>query len=65
MSRLSHGPYGPTPLGIFRNIERPAYDAEVQVQLEAAKARSGDGDLEALIRSHGTWTVDESSSNGG
>ena len=64
LSRLSHGPYGPTPLGIFRNIERPVYDVEVEAQLEAAKARLGDGDLEALIRSHGTWTVDESSNGG-
>ena len=58
LSRLSHGPYGPTPLGIFRNVERPAYDAAVNAQLDEAKARLGDGDLDSLIKSHGTWTID-------
>ena len=65
LSRLSHGPYGPTPLGVFRNVERAVYDHEVQVQIEAAKAKLGDGDLNSLVRSHGTWTVEASSSNGG
>jgi len=65
LSRLSHGPYGPTPLGVFRNVERAVYDHEVQVQIEAAKAKLGEGDLDKLIRSHGTWTVDAISSNGG
>jgi 2-oxoglutarate/2-oxoacid ferredoxin oxidoreductase subunit beta len=68
ISRLSHGPYGPTPLGIFRNVTRPAYDREVNVQVAAAQEKMGDGDLEKLIRSHGTWTVggssNGSSSNG-
>jgi 2-oxoglutarate ferredoxin oxidoreductase subunit beta len=58
LSRLSHGPYGPTPLGIFRNVERLAYDAAVNAQLDEAKARLGVGDLDSLIKSHGTWTVD-------
>src|ERR671916_538259 len=26
LSRLAHGPTGPLPLGVFRNIERPVYD---------------------------------------
>jgi 2-oxoglutarate ferredoxin oxidoreductase subunit beta len=64
LSRLSHGPYGPTPLGIFRRVTRPTYDSEVNKQVESAKERLGEGDLDELIRSHGTWTV-ESSSNGG
>jgi 2-oxoglutarate ferredoxin oxidoreductase subunit beta len=65
LSRLSHGPYGPTPLGIFRRVTRPTYDSEVNAQVAAARERLGDGDLDQLIRSHGTWTVEESHSNGG
>ncbi len=65
LSRLSHGPYGPTPLGIFRNVERPTYDAELNAQIAEAKEHLGEGDLEELIRSHGTWTVEAQSSNGG
>jgi 2-oxoglutarate ferredoxin oxidoreductase subunit beta len=65
LSRLSHGPYGPTPLGIFRNVERPTYDAELNAQVAEAKKQLGEGDLEKLIRSHGTWTVEAQSPNGG
>jgi 2-oxoglutarate ferredoxin oxidoreductase subunit beta len=64
LSRLSHGPYGPTPLGVFRNVKRDAYDIAVNAQVEAAKAKMGPGDLDKLIRSHGTWTVGPTSPNG-
>ena len=65
ISRLSHGPYGPTPLGIFHDVTRPAYDKEVNVQVAAAQEKLGEGDLSKLIRSHGTWTVGAGSQNGG
>ena len=58
LSRLSHGPYGPTPVGIFRDVGRPSYDAMVKQQLVDAQAQKGPGELSALIRSIGTWTVD-------
>jgi 2-oxoglutarate ferredoxin oxidoreductase subunit beta len=64
LSRLSHGPYGPTPIGIFRNVTRPVYDDEVNRQLDEAKEKLGKGDLAKLITSGGTWTVD-GSQNGG
>jgi 2-oxoglutarate ferredoxin oxidoreductase subunit beta len=59
LSRLSHGPYGPTPLGVFRNVVRPTYDAELNRQVDDAIAKRGKGDLAQLIRSAGTWTVTE------
>jgi 2-oxoglutarate ferredoxin oxidoreductase subunit beta len=60
LSRLSHGPYGPTPLGVFRNVLRPTYDAELNRQVAEATEKRGPGDLNKLIRSAGTWTVSES-----
>ncbi|MGH8911529.1 MAG: 2-oxoacid:ferredoxin oxidoreductase subunit beta [Acidimicrobiia bacterium] len=57
LSRLSHGPYGPTPLGIFRRVNRPTYEDQLERQVAEATAKKGPGDLNALIRSHGTWTV--------
>jgi 2-oxoglutarate ferredoxin oxidoreductase subunit beta len=57
LSRLSHGPYGPTPIGVFRRVNRPIYEAELQQQLAAAQTKRGPGDLAALIRSAGTWEV--------
>ena len=65
LSRLSHGPYGPTPLGVFRNVNRETYDRAVNLQVAGAKEKLGEGDLDSLIRSHGTWTVGGDSPNGG
>ncbi len=56
LSRLSHSAAEPTPVGVFRAIERTEYAAETQRQLNAA-ASSGPGDLSTLLRSGGTWTV--------
>ena len=58
ISRLSHGPTGPTPLGIFRDVSRPVYDDEIEAQIEHSRASRGDGDLAALLTSMGTWRVD-------
>ena len=57
LSRLSHGPYGPTPLGIFRNVERSVYEEQMAAQLAEAQSRRGPGDLSALLTSQGTWEV--------
>ena len=58
LSRISHGPYGPTPIGIFRDVQRPSYGEGVRQQLVDAQARKGPGDLAKLISSGGTWTVE-------
>jgi len=65
LSRLSHGPFGPTPLGIFRNVSRPTYESQMTAQIETAREKVGEGDLSKLIASHGTWTVKDPSANGG
>ncbi len=57
LSRLARGPYEPTPIGVFRAVERPDYGTEVNRQLLAASERRGPADLGALLRSGTTWTV--------
>lgn len=57
LSRLSSGPNAPTPVGVFRDVERPTYETEVQQQVAAAAERSGPPDLRALLHSGATWTV--------
>jgi len=42
-------------LGVFRAVERPSYDELVQEQLDAAK---GISELQALVGSGDTWTID-------
>jgi 2-oxoglutarate/2-oxoacid ferredoxin oxidoreductase subunit beta len=57
LSRISHTPHGPTPIGIFRDVERPVYDRLMAEQLETAKSEKGSGELEALLNAGDTWKI--------
>ena len=57
LSRISTGPTMPTPVGVFRDVDRPVYELEVQAQIAAEVERQGPGDLRELITSAPTWTV--------
>jgi len=58
LSRLSTGPHQATPIGVFRDVERPTYEAEVQHQVADSVERSGSGDLRSLLHSGAVWTVE-------
>jgi len=58
LSRLSRGPYEPTPIGIFRDVDRPEYGEGMARQIDEATARRGPGDVAALLRSGSSWTVE-------
>jgi 2-oxoglutarate ferredoxin oxidoreductase subunit beta len=38
-------------------VEQPSYDQLMAEQIEAAKQRSGSGDLAALLAGNDTWEV--------
>ncbi|HEY7016888.1 MAG TPA: hypothetical protein VH297_00350, partial [Gaiellaceae bacterium] len=57
IARLSHTPHGPTPIGVFRDVERPVYDRLMDEQLERAREEQGEGDLEQLLHAGDTWTI--------
>ncbi len=57
LSRL-HWPDYPEPLGVFRDIERPTYDALMEDQITRARQEMGEGDLAALLAEGDTWTVE-------
>jgi 2-oxoglutarate/2-oxoacid ferredoxin oxidoreductase subunit beta len=57
LSRLAVGPTSPTPIGVFRAVDRLEYGGEVSRQLAAAQDEKGPGDLAGLLRSGGTWEV--------
>jgi 2-oxoglutarate ferredoxin oxidoreductase subunit beta len=57
LSRLARGPYEPTPVGVFRAVERPDYGSAMQHQIVDAQAKRGGGDLAALLSSGSTWEV--------
>jgi 2-oxoglutarate/2-oxoacid ferredoxin oxidoreductase subunit beta len=58
LAHLSERPTGPTPVGIFRNIERPTYGEILGRELEEAREQVTDADLETLLHSGGTWAVE-------
>ena len=56
LSRLSHSPTTPTPIGVFRDVDRAEFATETSRQLMLASEK-GPGDLAALLASGGTWDV--------
>jgi 2-oxoglutarate ferredoxin oxidoreductase subunit beta len=59
LSRLtSFGEMTRAPIGIFRQVERAAYDDLVREQCAEDLAERGPGDLQSLIDGRDTWTVE-------
>jgi 2-oxoglutarate ferredoxin oxidoreductase subunit beta len=56
LSRLTRGTCGATPIGVFRDVERPVYDELMEEQLREAREKK-EGDLEALLHSGDTWPI--------
>ena len=52
---LARGPSVPTPIGVFRAVERPHYGALLIHQVMAAAERQGLGNLTELLASGPTW----------
>ena len=48
----------PVPIGVFRAVEKPTYERMLQDQVDSALEQRGPGDLEALLNSGDTWTVE-------
>jgi 2-oxoglutarate ferredoxin oxidoreductase subunit beta len=57
LSRISHTPQGPTPIGIFRDIERAVYDELMAEQIATATEKRGAGDLRELLHAGDTWQI--------
>ncbi|WP_092625237.1 2-oxoacid:ferredoxin oxidoreductase subunit beta [Jiangella sp. DSM 45060] len=58
LSRLADpGTLARSPVGIFRQVERPAYGDLMAEQLDEAAAKQGEGDLQSLLRGKDAWTV--------
>ncbi|MCA8994241.1 MAG: 2-oxoacid:ferredoxin oxidoreductase subunit beta [Planctomycetaceae bacterium] len=50
-------PNAPEPMGVFRCVQRPVYDEEVDKQYKERIAKVGNGDLNTLFNSGDTWEV--------
>ncbi len=58
ISRLASGPYSPTPVGVFRDVQKSEYGEALRAQSQDAVDKKGRGTLEGLLGSLPTWTVD-------
>jgi 2-oxoglutarate ferredoxin oxidoreductase subunit beta len=59
LSRLAEGPTQPTPLGVFRDVERPVYGDALESQLRSAAAEQGPGELARLLAGGDTWSIED------
>ncbi|MBA2890149.1 2-oxoglutarate ferredoxin oxidoreductase subunit beta, partial [Nonomuraea soli] len=57
LSRLDEPAFEHVPIGIFRQVDRPAYDTLINEQVDAAVAEKGPGDLAALLQGGDTWRI--------
>ena len=55
---LLAAPAFPVPMGVFRRVAAPTYDALDEELRAAARAKSGKGRLEQLLGSGTTWTIE-------
>ena len=58
LAHLSDRPTGPTPIGVFRAAERPVFAGAMTQELETARQGVGVDELDGLLRSGDTWTVE-------
>ncbi len=57
LSRMRHEDGFPEPIGVFRAVEAPRYDAMINDQVTVATNERGVGDLDKLFASGDTWDV--------
>ena len=57
LSRMRH-PEFPEPIGVFRAVDHPKYDEELNKQIENARKNRGEGKIEELLNAGETWTIE-------
>ena len=57
LARMDY-PDFPVPIGVFRSVAKPTYDELLEAQVQDAVSRMGPGDLEKLLNSGDTWTIE-------
>ncbi|HMW33046.1 2-oxoacid:ferredoxin oxidoreductase subunit beta [bacterium] len=57
-SQMTEAPGLPTPIGVFRSIQKSCYEEDMRTQIALAKDKMGPGDLKKLLHKGDTWTVE-------
>ena len=50
-------PQLPVPIGVFRRIQEPTFEASVRSQIEQITEEKGPGDLRSVLYTDNTWKV--------
>jgi 2-oxoglutarate/2-oxoacid ferredoxin oxidoreductase subunit beta len=58
LARLSQRVSEPTPIGVFRAVERPMHGERRHQELLKTRQDTGPGELQALLHAGATWTVE-------
>lgn len=58
LAHMTDYPSMPTPIGVFRDIDKPTYNDGVHAQLENVKTKKGEGNLHDLLYGGNTWEVE-------
>ncbi len=57
LSHMMDHPELPVPIGVFRSVEQKCYETALLEQVDWAKEKFGEPDLQALLESGDTWEV--------
>jgi 2-oxoglutarate ferredoxin oxidoreductase subunit beta len=57
LADMTYHSHLPRPIGVFLSVERPTYEAEMCRQIEFSKEKQGEGNMESLLHSGETWTI--------
>ncbi len=63
LSRMDSAPGLPRAFGVLLQEERPRYEDQLNDQVEEARRRKGNGDLQALLDSGDVWEVGSDAAN--
>ncbi|GMR25723.1 MAG: 2-oxoacid:ferredoxin oxidoreductase subunit beta [Ignavibacteria bacterium] len=57
LAHITDDPAFPTPIGVFRQIQRETYDAAISSQIDFVTEKRGKGDLKKALFGANTWEV--------
>ena len=57
LANMTYNSSLPRPVGIFLSIDRPTYESQMTLQIKNAVEKKGKGDLDRLLGSGDTWTI--------
>ncbi len=58
IGRMFDQPDFPRPFGVLYQTDRPTYEAQLHEQMNAVRTEKGEGNLQALLQSGDTWTIE-------